>query len=59
MICQRCYRDPRVDRISLIRQNQKGVSGEWLCEDCNMKPVDKELQAVIDYFVPKKPRKVN
>lgn len=48
MQCEICNRSPQKHGISLHRQNEKGIIGVWRCTACNMKPVDPEVQHIID-----------
>ena len=52
MRCHRCKRGLD-DGVALFRQNPKGEAGIWACGDCNMTPVDKDIQDLVD--IVKKP----
>lgn len=32
--CHKCGKEPPVDNVSLIRTNEFGVDGVWICTDC-------------------------
>lgn len=46
MKCEICKRGIK-DGVSLHRQNEKGVTGVWRCDDCNTKPVDPEIELIV------------
>jgi len=47
--CELCGANPATDSsVALIRQNPMGEIGIWRCQLCNKRPVDNEVQDIID-----------
>lgn len=49
MRCTKCHRSPAEDpEVILIRQNEMGVAGIWLCTACGAQVPDHVTQDIID-----------